>query len=108
MFVPGVPTWSFTYRALIRTRAEHHRCIALDHLGFGLSDKPSTFSYHPELLAANQVQVQQFAHIGHFPHEELDIHPLCAILEAFLADSSPPAGIWPHRQERRGYACSGQ
>ena len=41
----GNPTWSYHYRHLIRTLAEHFRVIAFDHMGCGLSDKPSRYSY---------------------------------------------------------------
>ncbi|MGH2963193.1 MAG: alpha/beta fold hydrolase [Microbacterium sp.] len=41
MLVHGNPTWSFLYRDFIpRLTAAGHRAIALDHLGFGRSDKP--------------------------------------------------------------------
>jgi haloalkane dehalogenase len=41
----GNPTWSFYYRHLIRHLRENFRCIALDHIGCGLSDKPQRYSY---------------------------------------------------------------
>jgi haloalkane dehalogenase len=41
VMVHGTPTWSFLYRELIKGLSGSHRCIAVDHLGFGLSDKPS-------------------------------------------------------------------
>lgn len=40
LFVHGTPSWSFEWRASITALALDHRCIAPDHLGFGLSDKP--------------------------------------------------------------------
>jgi len=40
VLVHGTPTWSFLYRHMIADLKEDHRVIALDHLGFGLSDKP--------------------------------------------------------------------
>ncbi len=40
LFVHGTPTWSFEWRHLIRALAPAHRCIAPDHIGFGLSDRP--------------------------------------------------------------------
>lgn len=48
VFVHGTPTWSFEYRSLIRELRASHRCIAFDHLGFGLSERPSAFDYRPE------------------------------------------------------------
>ncbi|MEZ4806261.1 MAG: alpha/beta fold hydrolase [Flavobacteriales bacterium] len=45
LFVHGTPDWSFGFRHLIKAFRNTHRCIALDHLGFGLSDKPSGADY---------------------------------------------------------------
>lgn len=53
LFVHGNPSWSFEYRRLIRYFSRTHRCIAPDHLGFGLSDKPPDASYLPQFHAAN-------------------------------------------------------
>jgi haloalkane dehalogenase len=47
----GTPDWSFTYRNLIKTLRPDYRCIALDTLGFGLSDKPAGADYRPEQQA---------------------------------------------------------
>jgi haloalkane dehalogenase len=43
----GNPTWSFLYRQLIRTLQGTFRCIAVDYLGFGLSDRPPGYGYTP-------------------------------------------------------------
>lgn len=40
LFVHGTPSWSFEWRAAIAALCSDHRCVAPDHLGFGLSDKP--------------------------------------------------------------------
>lgn len=48
VFVHGNPTWSFFYRNLILGLRDKYRCIAVDHLGMGLSDKPQDFSYRLE------------------------------------------------------------
>ena len=53
VLVHGTPTWSFLDRHLIRELSRDHRVIALDHLGFGLSDKPTGWSYRPEDHARN-------------------------------------------------------
>jgi len=50
--VHGTPTWSFEYRHVIRAAMDSSRCIAPDHLGFGLSDRPRDASYTPEAHAA--------------------------------------------------------
>ncbi len=48
LLVHGTPTWCFEWRHCIRALAPTHRCVALDHLGFGLSDRPRDFDYSPE------------------------------------------------------------
>ncbi|MCC7083675.1 MAG: alpha/beta fold hydrolase [Pirellulales bacterium] len=40
LFVHGNPTWSFHWRRIISALRDRYRCIAPDHLGCGLSDKP--------------------------------------------------------------------
>lgn len=40
LFVHGNPTWSFHWRRLIQALRDRYRCVAMDHLGCGLSDKP--------------------------------------------------------------------
>jgi pimeloyl-ACP methyl ester carboxylesterase len=41
----GNPTWSFFYRDLVRDLCPGCRCIAPDHVGMGLSDKPAKYDY---------------------------------------------------------------
>lgn len=53
VFVHGNPSWSFEFRNVIKALAPQRRCIAMDHLGFGLSDKPQNFTYLPEEHANN-------------------------------------------------------
>lgn len=51
VFVHGTPTWSFEWRHLIRHLSGRYRCVALDHLGFGLSERPAEAEYSPEAHA---------------------------------------------------------
>jgi haloalkane dehalogenase len=53
----GEPSWSYLYRKMIPTLAEHGRVIAPDLIGFGRSDKPAarsdyTFPMHHDSLAS--------------------------------------------------------
>jgi haloalkane dehalogenase len=57
VMVHGNPTWSFLYRNLIKRLRASHRCIAVDHLGFGLSDKPQDWTYRPQDHARNLAQL---------------------------------------------------
>jgi haloalkane dehalogenase len=55
LFVHGNPTWSFHWRRLILALRNRYRCVAPDHVGCGLSDKPRRFltlSNHVDHLAS--------------------------------------------------------
>jgi pimeloyl-ACP methyl ester carboxylesterase len=45
LFVHGNPTWSFYWRNLILGLRDTYRCVAVDHIGCGLSDKPEDYPY---------------------------------------------------------------
>lgn len=45
LFVHGTPSWSFDFRHLIQSLRNSFRCIAIDHIGFGLSDKPENYDH---------------------------------------------------------------
>ena len=45
VMVHGNPSWSYLYRNLITALKGEYRCLAPDHLGCGLSDKPQHYSY---------------------------------------------------------------
>lgn len=57
VFIHGTPAWSFVYRRLIKEFSATHRCIAPDHLGFGLSDKPPGADYSPQ---GHAVRLEEF------------------------------------------------
>lgn len=48
VFVHGNPTWSFAFRRAIAALRAERRCVAVDHLGCGLSDKPARLPYRLE------------------------------------------------------------
>ena len=45
LMLHGNPTWSFFYRNLVRELSSTMRCIAPDHIGMGLSEKPPNYDY---------------------------------------------------------------
>jgi haloalkane dehalogenase len=45
LFCHGNPTWSFLYRKVITRLRGSSRCIAVDYLGFGLSERPEAYGY---------------------------------------------------------------
>jgi len=44
--VHGNPSWSYYFRSVIASLSQTHRCIAMDHIGMGLSDKPADDLYN--------------------------------------------------------------
>lgn len=71
LFVHGTPSWSFEFRNVIKYLSKKYRCIALDHIGFGLSDKPSGYDYSIQnhtatlLKLINHLQLNQFTMLVH-------------------------------------------
>ncbi len=53
LMLHGNPTWSFYYRTLIEGLRNGYRCIAPDHIGCGLSEKPQNWSYDIPAHVAN-------------------------------------------------------
>jgi pimeloyl-ACP methyl ester carboxylesterase len=62
LFVHGIPDWSFGWRHLIKALPANYRCVAPDHIGFGLSSKtidiPLTIEAHGERLLNFVKQLQ--------------------------------------------------
>ncbi|QXD26321.1 alpha/beta fold hydrolase [Opitutia bacterium ISCC 51] len=52
----GNPTWSFYYRNVIKSLRGNFRCLALDHMGCGLSDKPQDYPYNLKQHIENAVR----------------------------------------------------
>ena len=71
LFVHGTPTYSYEYRHLISALSSTHRCVAPDHLGFGLSDRPPSFAYTPE---AHAEALREFAGTLGLDHFTLVVH----------------------------------
>ena len=46
--VHGNPTWSFTWRDVIKGVRDRYRCIAIDLPGFGLSSAPAGYGFKPQ------------------------------------------------------------
>jgi len=72
LFVHGTPSWSFDFRNIIKTLSSSYRCIAIDHIGFGLSDKPWDYDYstirHSENLK-RFIESQNLNHITLVVHD---------------------------------------
>jgi pimeloyl-ACP methyl ester carboxylesterase len=81
VFLHGYPTWSFIYRApLVYYGALGYRCIAVDLIGYGLSDKPTHKKYHT--LRQHIQNLFEFLTL-------LDLHDITLI----MADWGGPLGL---------------
>jgi haloalkane dehalogenase len=82
VMVHGNPTWGFLYRSFIPPLIEAgHRAIAIDHLGFGRSDKPD----RPELYTIERHASRMEALL-----ESLDIRDATVVPQ----DWGGPIGLW--------------
>jgi len=70
VFCHGNPTWSFLYRNIVTRLRGRFRCIAVDYLGFGLSERPDGYGYTIEEHArcagelADRLQLDGFITMG--------------------------------------------
>jgi haloalkane dehalogenase len=91
LFVHGTPSWSFEFRDLIRALSGTHRCVAPDHLGFGLSSRPANFPYTPEAHAGalrsfvDAIGLKRFALVVHDFGGPIGL-PLCFASELEVTD----------------------
>ncbi len=71
LFVHGTPSWSFEFRNVIKFLSKKYRCIAIDHIGFGLSEKPAKYDYTVQnhtaslLKLITHLQLNQFTMLVH-------------------------------------------
>ena len=59
LLLHGNPTWSFFYRKIIKCLSSEKRCIAPDHIGCGLSEKPNfrNFPYDLQTHSGNLIDL---------------------------------------------------
>ena len=71
LFVHGTPSWSFDFRNVIKRLSTNYRCIAVDHIGFGLSDKPVQYDY---ATPAHGRTLEKFIIVHQLLHFHLVVH----------------------------------
>lgn len=74
VMVHGNPTWSFYYRRLVSALSGRHRCIAPDHIGMGLSDKPGDDRYSYTLESRIDDLERLLDHLGVNGNVTLVVH----------------------------------
>ncbi len=60
----GNPSWSYYWRNLVSGLRDRYRCIVPDHIGMGLSDKPSDDRYDYTLQSRVDDLAALLAHLG--------------------------------------------
>ena len=90
VFAHGTPTWSIDWRHLVGAFRGTHRCLAPDHLGFGLSERPWGVQYTPE------------AHAERFREwmEALDLRDVTLVVHDFGGPIALPMAFEPNRVAR--------
>lgn len=88
LFLHGFPSWSFMYRDLILELSSDFKCIALDHLGYGFSDKPLNYKYNVENHIKNAIK---FAENMKFKKFHLVMHDFGVAVGLAMAER------WPER-----------
>jgi haloalkane dehalogenase len=78
VLVHGNLTWSFLFRKLIADAHRHHRVIAPDLVGFGLSSKPNDAAYHT--LAQHTENLSQLLAELKLPKLTLVLHGLAGVI----------------------------
>src|SRR3954454_7962385 len=71
LMLHGNPTWSFTWREVIKGLRTRFRCIALDYPGFGLSKASAGYGFSPPEHArtveafVNELDLQDVTTLSH-------------------------------------------
>lgn len=91
LLVHGTPSWSFEFRRVVASLRASHRCIAVDHLGFGLSDKPADADLTPEAHAQR---------LGAFV-EALELRDVTLVVHDFGGPIGLPLALEPSSRVRR-------
>lgn len=105
LFVHGTPSWSFEFRNIIKELQDCYRCIAIDHIGFGLSDKPEHYDYSPQ---HHSKTLQRFVLEKHLEDITLVVHDFGGPIGLNFAINCPQkvkrlvilnSWLWSHKED---------
>lgn len=89
VFVHGNPTWSFYWRRAIAELSGSHRCVAMDHIGMGLSDKPDDAGYRYTLDSRVDDLEALLEHLGLTENITLVLHDWGGMIGLAFAERHP-------------------
>ena len=87
--VHGNPTWSFYYRQIAQSLGKTHRVLALDHIGCGLSEKPSAKEYPYTLKSRVNDLTQWIEHLDLAHPFDLIVHDWGGMIGGLYATRYP-------------------
>ncbi|MDR3144511.1 MAG: alpha/beta fold hydrolase [Puniceicoccales bacterium] len=88
LLLHGHPTWSFFFRNLLLLLKSDFKCVAIDHIGYGMSDKPKRYDYSIATHIANAIN---FAEIMKFRKFHIVAQDFGATVALAMAER------WPER-----------
>ena len=89
VMVHGNPTWSFYYRRLVAALSPQYRTIVPDHIGCGLSDKPSDTRYDYTLKSRVDDLEALLDHLGVRDNVTLVVHDWGGMIGMAYASRHP-------------------
>lgn len=89
LLLHGNPTWSFYFRELVKGLRSDHRCIAPDHMGMGLSDRPGEDRYDYRLASRIDDVEALLDHLGIGEDITLIAHDWGGVIGAGVAVGHP-------------------
>lgn len=84
VIVHGTPTNSSEYREVIEELSPKYRCIAIDHLGFGQSEKPESGDYSIQAHQKRLIALLEYLKLKSF---HLIVHDFGGVIGLPLVDS---------------------
>jgi haloalkane dehalogenase len=85
----GNPNWSYYYRNLVRALKDRYRCLVPDHIGCGLSDKPSDAQYEYSLARRVSDLEKWLEHCGATSNLTLVVHDWGGMIGMAVATKFP-------------------
>ncbi len=89
LMVHGNPTWSFYFRELVKALSKDHRVIVPDHMGCGLSDRPTDGEYDFSLRSRIDDLDSLMEHLGLKGNVTLIAHDWGGVIGSAVAVRHP-------------------
>jgi haloalkane dehalogenase len=101
LMLHGNPTWSFTWRDVIKGVSDRYRCIALDYPGFGLSRAAPGYGFSPQEHArvveafVKELDLKDITTLSHDWGGPIGFATAARVPDRFLAFAIGNTWAWP-------------